>query len=457
MWISPRLGARRHRGRQPLTEWSIMPRRALTITSLFAATAFVLTACSPGTPAGETKTLKVVYQKTDSFTALDTLFQSAKKEFEAANQGVTVTLEPIQANDDDYGTKLALALRSPSTAPDVFYEDTFKVRSDVDAGYLLKLDSHLAGWKDWDTFDEGAKAAGLGDDGGTYAVPLGTDTRGIWYNKKVLTAAGVSVPWEPRTWQDILDTARKIKASDPTVVPFNMYAGKASGEGTVMQSFYELLYGTGSELYDADAKKWVVGSQGFTDSLAFLKTLYDEKLAVSPAEALDANVWKKVFGEWLPQGKMGAVVEGSYTPSFWQKGGSYEWAGYGQDMGVTAFPTQKGQAPGGVSMSGGWTLAVGAETKNADLAFDFPGHVPEPEELPGLQHRQLPDRRAQGRRLRCRLPGGQPVCEGRLRTCGRHALPAGHGRLPADLGSGAGGHRSSDHGGEVTGTGGCRL
>jgi len=346
-------------------------RRALKITSLFAAAGFVLSACSPAAPEAETKTLKVVYQKTDSFTALDTLFQAAKQEFEAANQGVTVALEPIQANDDDYGTKLALALRSPSTAPDVFYEDTFKVRSDVDAGYLLKLDSHLAGWEDWDTFDAGAKAAGLADDGGTYAVPLGTDTRGIWYNKKVLTAAGVSLPWEPRTWQDILDTARKIKASDPTVVPFNMYAGKATGEGTVMQGFYELLYGTGSELYDADAKKWVVGSKGFTESLGFLKTLYDEKLAVSPAEALDANVWKKVFGEWLPQGKMGATVEGSYTPSFWQKGGSYEWAEYGQDMGVTAFPTQNGQAPGGVSMSGGWTLAVGAETKNPDLAFEF--------------------------------------------------------------------------------------
>lgn len=348
-----------------------MRRRVFEITALIAATALMLTACSPAAPQDEAKTLKVVYQKTDSFSALDNLFQAAKQEFEAANQGVTVALEPIQANDDDYGTKLALALRSPSTAPDVFYEDTFKVRSDVDAGYLLKLDSHLEGWTDWDTFDEGAKAAGLADDGGTYAVPLGTDTRAIWYNKKVLTAAGVSVPWEPRSWQEILDTARKIKASDPSVVPFNMYAGKATGEGTVMQSFYELLYGTGSELYDADAKKWVVGSQGFTDSLAFLKTLYDEKLAVSPAEALDANVWKKVFGEWLPQGKMAATVEGSYTPSFWQKGGSYEWPGYAEDMGVAAFPTQNGQAPGGVSMSGGWTLAVGAGTKEPDLAFGF--------------------------------------------------------------------------------------
>ncbi|MCU1518623.1 MAG: sugar transporter substrate-binding protein [Pseudarthrobacter sp.] len=366
-------GARRQRGLQPLIEWSNMSRRALSVTSLAAAAALVLCACSPAAPAEQSKTLKVVYQKTDSFAALDSLFQAAKTEFEAANDGVTVELQPIQANDDDYGTKLALALRSPSTAPDVFYEDTFKVRSDVDAGFLLKLDDHLAEWKDWDTFDDGAKAAGLGDDGGTYAVPLGTDTRAIWYNKKVLAAAGVSLPWEPRTWQDILDTARKIKASDPGVVPFNMYAGKASGEGTVMQSFYELLYGTGDDLYDAGAKKWVVGSAGFTDSLNFLKTLYDEQLAVSPAEALDANVWKKVFGELLPQGKMGATVEGSYAPSFWQKGGSYEWPEYGTDMGVAAFPTQDGQAPGGVSMSGGWTLAIGAGTKDPHLAFEFLG------------------------------------------------------------------------------------
>lgn len=348
-----------------------MRHRALKNMSLFAAALVALAACSPGTPDEGSKTLTVAYQKTDSFTALDTMFQSAKEEFEAANQGVTVELQPIQGNDDDYGTKLALALRSPSTAPDVFYEDTFKVRSDVDAGYLLKLDSHLEGWEDWDKYDDAAKAAGRADDGGTYAVPLGTDTRAIWYNKKVLAAAGISEPWQPRSWQDILDAARKIKANDPSAIPFNMYAGKGTGEGTVMQGFYELLYGTGSSLYDEESKKWVVGSAGFKDSLGFLKTLYDEQLAVTPAEALDANVWKKVFGEWFPDGKLGATVEGSYAPSFWQKGGSYEWPGYEQDMGVAPFPTQNGDAPGAVSMSGGWTLAVGAETKEPDLAFKF--------------------------------------------------------------------------------------
>ncbi|MFJ4266878.1 extracellular solute-binding protein [Paenarthrobacter nicotinovorans] len=336
-----------------------------------AAALLGVTSCSATPEAAQDKTLKIVYQKTDAFTALDLVMQDAKKEFEAANSGVTVDLQPIQANDDDYGTKLALAQRSPDTAPDVFYEDTFKVRSDVDAGYLLKLDSYLEAWDEWGKFSEAAKAAGRADDGGIYAVPLGTDTRAIWYNKAVLQKAGIPVPWQPQSWEDILTMARKVKAVDPTVIPFTMYAGKATGEGTVMQSFYELLYGTGSTLYDEDQKKWVIGSQGFTDSLDFLKTLYDEKLAVSPAEALDANVWKKVFGEWFPQGKLAATVEGSYAPSFWKKGGAYEWADYEQDMAVAGFPTQKGQDPGHVSMSGGWTLAVGAKSKNPELSFMF--------------------------------------------------------------------------------------
>ncbi len=350
-----------------------MKRVAGKFAALASAAAVLVAAssCSPTPDAAGNKTLKIVYQKTDAFTALDAVMQDAKKEFEAANSGISVELQPIQANDDDYGTKLALAQRSADTAPDVFYEDTFKVRSDVDAGYLLKLDGYLEKWDDWSLFNEAAKAAGRADDGSIYAVPLGTDTRAIWYNKAVLQKAGISLPWQPKTWDDILTTARAVKASDPNVIAFNMYAGKGTGEGTVMQGFYELLYGTDSTLYDENAKKWVVGSQGFTDSLAFLKTLYDEKLAVSPAEALDANVWKKVFGEWFPQGKLAATVEGSYTPSFWQKGGAYEWAGYEQDMGVAMFPTRNGQEPGGVSMSGGWTLAVGAKSKNPDLAFQF--------------------------------------------------------------------------------------
>lgn len=349
-------------------------RKSAALTTAIAATGLVLVlgGCTAG-DSDDADTITVVYSKTDSFTALDTLLTTAKEQFEAANEGITVDLQPITAADDDYKTRLQLSLGSEDTAPDVFYEDTFNVRSDVEAGYLLNLDEHLADWDDWALFDEGAKAAGDGGDGSVYALPLGTDTRVIWYNKNVLDAAGVAVPWQPESWQDILDVAAQIKSSQPDVVPFNMYAGTGTGEGTVMQSFYELLYGTGdgTGLYDDAEGKWVVESQGFIDSLAFLQTLYEEGYAVAPDQALDPNVWQAVFGEMFPQDQLGATVEGSYTPSFWIEGGSYEWPEYGEVMGVALFPTQNGEEPGGVSMSGGWTLAASATTDQPDLAFEF--------------------------------------------------------------------------------------
>lgn len=348
-------------------------RNAVTSIAAASAAVLLLGGCTAdgGDDAGDTVT--VVYSKTDSFTVLDELMQTAKKEFEASHEGITVELQPITATDDDYKTRLQLSLASPDTAPDVFYEDTFAVRSDIEAGYLLKLDDKLDSWDDWEMFDDAGRTAGQGEDGSTYALPLGTDTRVIWYNKDVLEKAGVSTPWQPESWDDILATAAQITQSDPDVVPFNMYAGTGTGEGTVMQSFYELLYGTGdgTGLFDDDSGKWVVGSQGFVDSLTFLQTLYDEGYAVSPDKALDPNVWQAVFGDWFPQGTLGATVEGSYTPSFWAEGGDFAWPEYADTMGVALFPTQDGQKPGGVSMSGGWTLAASAQTDVPDLAFEF--------------------------------------------------------------------------------------
>lgn len=338
------------------------------------AAVLLLSGCSGGNGVDEASddTLRVIYQKSGEGSPLDTLMQTTKEQFEAANEGVTVELEPVEGTDEDYNTRLALSQRSPDTAPDIFYEDTFRLRSDVEAGYLLNLDEHLAGWDEWDAFNERAKEAGKADDGSTYAVPLGTDTRVIWYNKQVLEEAGIEVPWEPKTWDDLLEMARTVKEAKPDSRPFSMYAGTGTGEGTVMQSFYELLYGTeAGGLVDEESGKWIAGSQGFIDSLAFLKTLYDEEYAVTPAEALDPNVWQAVLGTMLPENQMAATVEGSYAPSFWQEGGMLEWPEYEDVMAVAPFPTQNGQEPGAVSISGGWTLAIGAGTENPDLAFEF--------------------------------------------------------------------------------------
>ena len=344
-----------------------------SLTTGTAVTALVLTlgACGSGDSGDDSEaTIKVAYQKFGNFTQADDLFKEVKAEYEKANPDVTVELVPIEASQNDYFTKLALMQRSPSTAPDLMFEDTFMIKSDVEAGYLLPLDDYLADWEDWGQFVDAAKQAGLGDDGKTYGVSMGTDTRGLWFNKDVLTKAGLSADWAPKSWDDVLTAARAIKKSQPDVIPLNVYSGKPMGEASTMQGFEMLLYGTGGTLYDEGQSKWVTGSQEFVDSLQFLQTIYSEGLAPTPQQALDPNVGNTVAAEWLPSGKLGIDLDGNWQAGTWLESGTKPWPEWSEKLGTTPMPTQNGQEPGAVSMSGGWTLAVGANSEHPDIAFD---------------------------------------------------------------------------------------
>lgn len=349
--------------------------RKLVVGIATAAVALLgLTACSSGGGASggaEPKTIKVAYQTTATFNQMDTLMKSAKKGYEAAHPGVTIQLVPVQGEAPDYYTKLALMNKAASTAPDVQYEDTFKIQSDAAAGYLLPLNSYLAKWKDWSQFSDAARQAGLGSDGKTYGVSLGTDTRALWYNKDLFAKAGISVPWQPKTWDDVLAAAKTIKEAEPNVIPLNVYSGKAAGEGASLQGFQMLLYGTKDTLYNTSTKKWVVGSQGFKDSLTFVKDVYTKDLGPTPQQALDPNIFTNVTAEWLPKSKLAIALDGSWQSGAWISSGSSPWPDWSKTLSQAAMPTQDGGAPGVNSMSGGWTLAVGAKTKAPKLAFDF--------------------------------------------------------------------------------------
>ncbi|MFC8306096.1 extracellular solute-binding protein [Streptomyces olivaceus] len=354
-------------------------RPTIRFTALFTITALASTAlagCGSGS-GSDPDTVKVSFkQSTDnSVKVMDTYLADIKKQFEKANPGKKVELVPIKAPDAEYYTKLQQMLRSPKTAPDVVYEDTFLINSDITSGYLKPLDDYLAKWKDWDQFIDTAKSAVEGEDGKTYGVPDGTDTRGLWFSKDVFAKAGLPADWQPKTWAEVLDAARTIKEKVPGVTPLNVYTGKPAGEASAMQGFEMLLYGTGDgsadPLYDKSSKKWITAGQGFEDSLAFVESVYKEKLGPEVSDALDPNFGTKVRGELLPQGKLGIALDGSWLPQDWLEGSGHEWPEWSKELGLAAMPTQNGQAPGRVSMSGGWAWSVPAKAGNPDLAFEF--------------------------------------------------------------------------------------
>lgn len=331
------------------------------LATLLAAT--TLTACGSGS-GSDPDTVKVSFkQSTDnSVRVMDTYLGEMKKQFEKANPGKKVELVPIKAPDSEYYTKLQQMLRSPKTAPDLVYEDTFLINSDITSGYLKPLDPYLDKWSDWGQFIDTAKAAAKAQDGKTYGVPDGTDTRGLWFDKGVFAKAGLPADWQPKTWDDVLDAARTIKKKVPGVTPLNVYTGKPAGEAATMQGFEMLLYGTGDgtadPLYDTASKKWVVGSQAFKDALTFVETVYKEKLGPDVTDALDPNFATSVRGDLLPGGKLGIDLDGSWLPQDWLKGSGHEWPAWSRKLGLAHMPTQHGQAPGKVSMSGGWTWSI---------------------------------------------------------------------------------------------------
>jgi multiple sugar transport system substrate-binding protein len=348
--------------------------RSTLLAAALAATA--LTACSPGSGSSP-DTVKVSYkQSTDnSIKVMDTYLAGVKRQFEKKYPGKKVELIPIKAPDSEYYTKLQQMLRSPRTAPDLVYEDTFLINSDITSGYLKPLDAYLGKWPDWSRFIDTAKAAAEGRDGKTYGVPDGTDTRGLWFDRRVFAKAGLPADWQPKNWDDVLAAARTIKAKVPGVTPINVYTGKPAGEAAAMQGFEMLLYGTGDgrtdPLYDAGSQKWITGSRAFEDALGFVETVYKEKLGPDVSDALDPNFSTTVRGELLPKGRLGIDLDGSWLPQDWLPGSGHEWPAWPKRLGLAHMPTQHGQAPGKVSVSGGWTWAVPARAGNPDLAFDF--------------------------------------------------------------------------------------
>ncbi|MGK5631422.1 extracellular solute-binding protein [Streptomyces sp. URMC 123] len=347
------------------------PTAPLILAAALALAGTALTGC--GGAGSDPDTVKVVYQRsTDNKLVMDEYLAGVKRQFEKANPGKSVKLVPIRAAQNDYNTKIQQMMRSAKTAPDLVYEDTFLLSSDAASGYLRPLDPYLEKWPQWQRFSKTAKEGVKAEDGRTYGVPDGTDTRGLWFNKEIFARAGLPADWQPRTWDELLDAARAVKRKVPGVIPLNVYTGKAPGEAAVMQGFQMLLYGTGADpLYDRAAKKWVAGGRGFRDALEFVRTVYAEKLGPDPSDALDPNVGTVVYGEWLPEGRLAIALDGSWLGQNWLPTGGRPWPRWSEVMGQAAMPTRHGAPPGKVSLSGGWTWALPARSTNPDLAWRF--------------------------------------------------------------------------------------
>ena len=288
---------------------------------------------------------------------------------------VTVTFAPNGVDDAQYKTKVALDLQSGAGA-DVISLDGIWLGEFAQAGYIKPLDkvvgSGVDSWEGWKQIAKAVQQA-ASFDGNRYGIPQGTDGRVLYFNKDLFTKAKLPADWQPKSWDDVLTTARALKASGVSI-PIQLDAGTAMGEATTMQGVLPLLAGTGTSLYSHN--KWMGDSQGLRDTLALYKTIYvDEKLG-DPILQQETAGRDKSFSEFAA-GHVGILLESDYL---WRSivnpsGGTAPMANRDTVVGYVKIPAKSpGSGINGqdfVAMSGGAARVLNPNTKFPQQAWEL--------------------------------------------------------------------------------------
>src|SRR5437879_13913533 len=128
----------------------------------------------------------------------------------------------------------------------------------VGSDYLLPLDSFVNDsskapfWKSFPkVIQDESRISGK-----VYAVNTGENNSAIYYNTSMLTNAGISVPWAPKNWTDLLTAARAVKKSGQNVVAFWAPAGTSADAAGALHGSANMVYGASTApIYDYEHHK----------------------------------------------------------------------------------------------------------------------------------------------------------------------------------------------------------
>lgn len=320
--------------------------------------------------SGEQVELGVTYRFAGDPDSIGNYIAEFNEWYEEEQDGATIVNESITASEGDYFSRVALSMQSSDTAPEIVSQDTFMVSSDANAGYLLNLDDYVAEWDDWDNFFENIKQGVMGEDGSVYAIPTTTDSRGIWYNKAVFEEAGLPEDWQPSNWDEILEAAEAV-SENTEAVPFSMNMATANGEATTMQTFQMFLYGTGEKMYEDESGQWNVNGEGIVDALTFIDEVMNQRqLGPSLSIAISQNYGSVMMQDMLPNGQAGMVLDGSWNIGNYMENGAAPLEDPEAELGFAMMPTQNGEGDGFITMAGGWSWAIPANSTHHEESWE---------------------------------------------------------------------------------------
>ncbi|HET9139186.1 extracellular solute-binding protein [Actinophytocola sp.] len=299
-------------------------------------------------------------------------FTEAQK---AKGVNATVKFDGIGSDDKDYKTKIALDFNTGGGG-DVVEIDGIWLGEFAQAGQVKPLDDVVGkdkvdAWDGWGQIPDAVEALGRFEDK-RYGIPVGTDGRVLFFNKKLFAQAGLPADWQPKSWDDIIAAGEKLKTV-PGVIPIQLNGGTVMTEATTMQGVLPLLVGTGKTVYQDG--KWLGESQNIKDVLGLYQRVYGSGLG-DPLIQQEAKGRDKSFALFA-ENKLGILMESDY---FWRSvleptKGVAKMADRDTAVGWAMVPARTGGAGVGgqdfVSMSGGAVRIVNPNTKYPQQAWEL--------------------------------------------------------------------------------------
>jgi raffinose/stachyose/melibiose transport system substrate-binding protein len=261
---------------------------------------------------------------------------------EEENKGLTFKLEGIdEIVNRDQKLKAEMAAGNPPDIFEVFGGADLKLY--VKAGHMLDLTPII---EELGIKDKFASLSEFTIDGKVYGLPFGGYSEAIFYNKKIFSELGLSVP---TTWEQLLDVSEKIKAAGYT--PFGLAAKDAWVNGMLWNSVMERHVGMDAlnKVVTGEAK-WTDENfvKGFAAYADLVNKDYFTKGALGLAYADQ--------GAQLLSGKAAMVFTGSWDANRFTSDEAGDLKG---QIGYFAFPSITGGAGDQTSINASYSNGFG--------------------------------------------------------------------------------------------------
>ena len=279
----------------------------------------------------------------------------------------------IKLPGQGYDQRIALDLAA-GTAADVNLMDSFMVSELAAAGYLQPLGDLASGWDQYQYYLPGLLEV-ASYQGQVYALPTDTDVRMLWYDKSNFEKAGIAMPWEPKSWADILDAAQKLKDAG-VQYPFQLPAGTKQAEATTMQGVYMALLGADvpegdrNRLLNRETNQWIGDSPALRRTFDLYHQVFVER-ELNPADLNYATDIGAAVRQALADDKLGILASGSWEDAcLWDCNNPPSREDRDAEVAWTPWPgSGEPGTKATTNISGGWTIGMNANAADKEMAF----------------------------------------------------------------------------------------